>query len=308
MAVHIAQGFAHHVNANAEKLRSKFVEHKGKKELIVKRSDIVKGSPKNPWPAILDEFSEQIRENVGDKVHDMLTPSFSTTTPVEKAAAQVVLMNSFKEYFNYVVMCICGIPAITLQGTVLDWEILKEKVSFLSEYDLKWWVDAMIPILDQFIAAASGKVEHNFWCKIYNQHGGKELYSPGPFVSGWILSFFPYCKNGRNEYLNLWNEVAPTEHNDDDQRGLTHGQFWGGVVSVPFKWIDLPTGHEYPMHLYAGFMVVSQDPESKALRPEIGWAVADDEEVKKTTTKEKTISVVSPVKKRKGTRLKCDLM
>ena len=285
----IAQGFAHHVNANAEKLRDRFVEHEGKKTLTVTRSDLVKGSPQNPWPAVFDEFSEQIRRNVGDKVHGMLTPSFSTTTPVEKAASQVVLMNSFKAYFNYMIRCICGIPAITLQGTVRDWETLKEKASSLCEYDLNWWVDAMIPVLDQFIEAASGKVNRDFWRKIYHQHGGRNAYRPGPYVSGWILSFFPYYeswKNNshvlvRNEYLNMWNEVEPTEHNDEDQRGLTHRQFLGGVVSAPFTWVDVPRKCEYLMHFYAGFMVVSQDPESKALRPEIGWAVADDKEVKK---------------------------
>jgi hypothetical protein len=77
---------------------------------VTSRSDVVKGSPKNLWTA---EFSEQIRRN---KVNDMLTPSFSTTTPVEKAAAQVVLMDSFKAYFNYQVMYVCGIPVITLEG------------------------------------------------------------------------------------------------------------------------------------------------------------------------------------------------
>ena len=80
-------------------------------------------------------------------------------------------------------MSVCGIQAITLQGTVQDWEILKEKVSSLSEYDLKWWVDAMVPILDQFIAAASGKVDHELWRKYYHKHQGVEPYSPGPYVT-----------------------------------------------------------------------------------------------------------------------------
>ena len=34
------------------------------------------------------------------------------------------------------------------------------------------------------------------------------------------------------------------------------------------------------MQFYAGFMAVSQDESSKALRPEIGWAVVDGEEIK----------------------------
>ena len=33
---------------------------------------------------------------------------------------------------------------------------------------------------------------------------------------------------------------------------------------------------EYPMCFYAGFMTVTQDHGSLAIRPEIGWAVADE--------------------------------
>ena len=74
--------------------------------------------------------------------------------------------------------------------------------------------------------------------------------------------------------------MAPTEHNDDDQCGFSHKQFLGGVVAVPFKWIECG-GREFDMNLYAGSMMVSKDPESKALCPEIGSAVVD-EEVEKT--------------------------
>ncbi len=51
-------------------------------------------SKSNPWPEAFEEFSEQIRRHVGDKTHDLLTPSFSTTGPVKKAAAQVVMASA----------------------------------------------------------------------------------------------------------------------------------------------------------------------------------------------------------------------
>src|ERR1700728_559348 len=46
----LAQGFAMHVHANAERLRGKFVRHEGQALLRVRRDDFVKGSPHNPWP------------------------------------------------------------------------------------------------------------------------------------------------------------------------------------------------------------------------------------------------------------------
>ena len=114
----IAQGLSSHVSANADKLRKMFVQHEGKETLNVRRDDFVKGSPSNPWPEVFDEFSEQIHLYVGAETHDLLTPEFSTTGPNEKAAAPVVLMDTLKNYFE----TLCGIPEITLEGTVDDWQ------------------------------------------------------------------------------------------------------------------------------------------------------------------------------------------
>ena len=118
----VAQGFAIHVNKNAEKLRHMFVAHEDKKQLVIRVDDFIKGSPDNDWEQALGTFSDEIRKNVGDEIHGLLTPDFSTTGPVEKAASQVVLMNTFKEYFDFMCCTRCGIPSITLEGTVEDWK------------------------------------------------------------------------------------------------------------------------------------------------------------------------------------------
>ena len=123
------------------------LEHEGKKEISVRRDDFVKGSPDNPWPEVFDKFSEQIRKHVGDKTHALLTPEFSTTGPTEKAAAQVVLMDSFKKYFSFKCITRCVIPEITLAGTVDDWKKLRDRVLGLAQYDLDWWISALKPVL-----------------------------------------------------------------------------------------------------------------------------------------------------------------
>lgn len=56
--------------------------------------------------------------------------------------------------------------------------------------------------------------------------------------------------------------------------GLTSDCVPPGLSSTPFVWKDFNT--DYNMQFYAGFMAVSQNPETLALRPEIGWAVAED--------------------------------
>ncbi len=154
----VVQGFAIHVNKNAEELRHFFVSHEGKKELEVRVDDFTKGSPDNDWERCLGMFSEEIRKNVGDEMHGLLTPEFSTTGPVERASAQIVMMDAFKEYFSYMFCTRCGIPEVTLEGTVEDWVSLRERTLQLERFGLKWWIKALKPILDEFVNTATSRV------------------------------------------------------------------------------------------------------------------------------------------------------
>ena len=56
----IMQGLSIHVNKNAEKLKSKFVSHEGKVEIVVRRDDFVKGQ-QNSWQEVFSDFSAQIQ-------------------------------------------------------------------------------------------------------------------------------------------------------------------------------------------------------------------------------------------------------
>ena len=280
----IAQGFAFHINANAEKLRKKFIDHEGKKTIEIRRDDFVKGSPKNPWGEALDDFCEGIRRHVGDKTYDLLTPAFSTTGPVERAAANIVLMNTFKEYFVYRMVGICGIPEITLEGTPEDWSLLREKALSLGQFELEWWMDELKPILDQFVDAASGKVDLEFWRRIYKL---KEAYAQQR-INGWVVNLFPYIEDGtkKNPCLGQWmtiplnkrRKIAKCKYSSDDMNedGLKSNLFPPGIVSTPFV-LKFLLGKEYNMVFFAGFMAATQDPETLAIHPEIGWAVADEE-------------------------------
>ena len=76
-----------------------FVKHE---TLSVQRDDFVNGAdPNNPWPEVFDEFSEQICQHISADSHDLLTPEFATTGLNEKAASQVILMDTLKNYFQF---------------------------------------------------------------------------------------------------------------------------------------------------------------------------------------------------------------
>lgn len=263
----LTQGLAHHVNAHAEKLRHLFVAHQGRKPLEVRRDDFVKGSPENPWPEVFAEFSAQIRENLGAANHDLIVAKFSTTGPIERAASEIALMDCVQHFLTYEFRTLCGIPAITLEGTAEDWRLLASRFRQFARYGLEWWTNRLLPILEEFVAAAQGTVSRSFWNSIYKWQGSRG--SGSPMVTGWISTFFPYLHafsycSGNSAWVLQRN---PFNENVGPQRDRIPSM----PAVAPVRWEYL--GSSYEMEFVGGLIGVAQDRDTLCLRPEIGWAV-----------------------------------
>jgi hypothetical protein len=280
----LAQGLANHVNNHAEEMRHRLVPHDGKKLIQVRRDDFVKGSPENPWREVWPEFSSAIKKAIGPDNHALILNDFSTTGPTERAASEVVLMDCVQSYFSYEFVTMCGIPEITLEGTVEDWEKIHEKVDQLDQFDLQWWTDDVRQITAEFVRAAQGHPNQPFWRGIYKQ----EDSSGGPYTSGWLVRLLPYLKqrefklaNEEDEmsgYLTPWQTNLknpwvgqPLSKEPDIFEGITDSQLPASASLVPFVWDYL--GKKFDYQFVAGVLTVAQDKESRAIRPRIGWAV-----------------------------------
>jgi len=57
----------------------------------------------------------------------------------------------------YMMECGCGIPKVRLMGSLNDWENIRDRALELKKYDLEFWIDAILPILNKFIAAYKGE-------------------------------------------------------------------------------------------------------------------------------------------------------
>ena len=77
------QGFCAYMNNNAEKLRKKFVDFKGKKLLTVIRDSGFMLRNGTDFESIFADFSQMLKENIGVKNHFNLVPKFSTTGHLE---------------------------------------------------------------------------------------------------------------------------------------------------------------------------------------------------------------------------------
>jgi hypothetical protein len=266
----ICQGVANHINAHAERLRSRLVHHEGKQTIEVRRDDFVKGSPENPWPDVFHDFSTQIRNHVGPAI-DRFLPDFTTTGPVERAACEVVLLDAMQSYFEYSLITVCGIPAITLEGTPKDWQTLADRAQDFSDLDLDWWLTPLSSLLARCSEAARGSVDLPFWRSLYKY----EDSSGGPHITGWITAFFPYLKNadtGRASVRNPGFRETSGGLIYNPPR-LTIGYLPSGLAVAPFRWDYLLTSID--MEFLGGFVGVAQDAKTLTLRPEIGWAVRE---------------------------------
>ena len=263
----IAQGFSQHVNNNPEALRDRIVYHeKGKIELSVMTKDELH-SPNVKWDELLNTFDNMIAERTKDNLADVMRADFSTTDKTARIVSQMTLMSSVKAFFDYSVIYLsCGIPNITIEGTTDDWQKVLNKTQQLRKYDLNWWVDDLVPILNEFINASKGNVNKVFWRNIVKKDrpekfvGGGCSWDRPTELDGWFLKFMPYDKKGKRTPQKV-------TYNYKDMPSQ--------VINVDFMYKNLDTGTTTPMEMLCGLVGIEIDTITNAMRPKLGWMVCE---------------------------------
>ena len=254
----ISQGFSHHINANPEKYRDRMVDFSGKLSLVIE-SDRPLDSAK--WDVLIPQFAEEIKKNTKGTIAEAIIADFSTTTNYELIASEITLMEVTKPFFEFVAIYIaCGIPEVTLLGTVEDWQKIYDRAMQLRSYDLDWWIDELEPILKQFIEASKGNADVRFWRNMFKWHTQKEYGAPN-IIDGWIVKFYPYDKDGKRFDL----KTLTIQSNLPEERAEADVRF----IEIDENGFSTETMIE----LHGGFMGLEQNPETFALTPKIGWEV-----------------------------------
>ncbi|KAJ3340067.1 hypothetical protein HDU93_007409 [Gonapodya sp. JEL0774] len=267
----IVSQFARFAEANAEVLRSRFVNFEGKKNLTFVSS----GTMQTPglMAEAVDWFEAEIHKNVKDQdLRRWIIPHFSTTTQTDRIVGGMLLMTTVKSYFDYEMELLCGIPRITLEGERQDWEEVLLRASRLASYgsDCVAWQDMLVPILGHFVAAFDGTVDLEFWNRICDIH---ILGSGSDYLSGWITTFTVFDKHGK------WQANCKTipDHIDEPTTPwcvLSEENVTTGCPTCPIKVND--NGDEYNATLVVGLIGGTIEPDQTTLRPLVGWAVCRD--------------------------------
>ena len=274
----IVQAFSNHVNANSERLRNYFVDFDGKKQLKVEYdlSSIEQVNRK-----VLENFSEQINEQMknylGDKLIDVLTPNFSTSTYDSKIVCKISIMGAFKKYFDYrMMLCGCGIPYIILEGTAQDYKEIISKAQELKKYEFDWYINKIIPHIEKMVEAKEGKIDIDYFKNMIQKKEVTEIeYGPSgmhqyevkyDYICGWFLNFFAYFgkKNYRGEIRRF---------QEDSLKVKNFKELANQMLIVPFTIEDKVHNKEYLMKYKVGFVGCDQN-EKKEIIPVQGWLVS----------------------------------
>ncbi|TBU36770.1 hypothetical protein BD309DRAFT_1005204 [Dichomitus squalens] len=206
-----------YVNAHATELRSHFVAHGGKKHLVVvafgTRYTVNFGS-------LARQMTLHIQNSVVDPtLVDWILPDFTTTTVKDKTICAVLLMSSLESCFHYEIMCICGIPSVTLEGERADWQKLLDRVTSdrlpAMGAEPAAWARMLQPILERFVKAFDGEPDVEFWGDVAHAH--PKFYGPED-MSGWITAFSVWNCQGRWQGRPLEEVTNPREVPDAEER------------------------------------------------------------------------------------------
>lgn len=268
----IVTQFSYCINRKTGEFRNKLVNFEGKKNLSVTIDNLSR-----PYDLFITKMTEKIGEIISDKgVKDWILPKFSTTTTTDIISSGVAIMATTKKYFQPECRLQCGIPNITIEGTLYDWECILGRLEKLKEYKLDKWYGLLKPIIQEFIVAKKEKPNIKFWDRICHRLGG----ASGPsHLSGWLTVFCPYDEDGN------WADVkSPANqclscgyicnHHDEPWPVIDIANIASGIVNIDIKLID-SGGCEHDCIMFAGHVGYNALEDDYTLQPHIGWALAE---------------------------------
>lgn len=255
----ILSQFSIYINKNADSLRSKFVNHEGKKELTVYGNDNFQTANFGNLSKLM---ANEIQKNIVDpEIKNWITPNFTTTKDNDIVVASITLMSATQKYFGYKMYLKCGIPKVTLHGISDDWIKLQYKVQGLIQFDndeslMTEWVEMLNPIMQEFINSYNGNSNIDFWDRVCHH----TPTGSGPsYLSGWLSAFCVFNEEGE------WQGERENKKTVRMMKGkiviegynypiIDTNNICSGIVEVPVTVIDASSGSQivHKTHFHAG--------------------------------------------------------
>lgn len=272
---HLLSELATWVNCDPEKFKSLFTISDKKETLTVEIPNIYECKEKD-FTDLVNKWISQM--NVNDDVKSI----FKSKETIHDMCNKIALLDIGKNYYNYESTTMCGIPWITIEGTVEEWKQLYMDVQkVFRKFDLDFWLDeiGLVNVLEHIIKTISGKVDVEWWNNYYKQ-GSVEGSGGYDYVTGYINGLFLFNGIKVNEYrykkqthdipeeIDIWgrnkveiNWESIVKINEYSVKISKCDFTWKYMMSTPTNFI-----------LLSGLLGISQD-QSGAVRPAAKWMI-----------------------------------
>ncbi|KAK3291698.1 uncharacterized protein B0H64DRAFT_407764 [Chaetomium fimeti] len=193
--------FSLFVNGNAEALRPIFVAHEGRPELVVDARPATVETVN--LGVVAQQLAKQVKQNLKDPaIATTLLPSFTTTTPHDRATAAMVFLGAMKEYFSYGVRFGCSFPSVTLLGERSDWADMLKRVTWFGTIDHEEtieWTLRLTKVLEYMVASFDRPEDtdvKSFWTHAVHETGA-DTSGNILTLSGWLTAFCWWGADGQ---------------------------------------------------------------------------------------------------------------
>ena len=259
----ILDGIRLHVKSNRKKLKDRFIAPGKDSSIAVLDNSLTPESTHKEWFWTIANLFDSLQAKLPAETGIPLKTKFSTTSPVDYNISRTMTMAVASQYYSYSVYTLCGIPKIKVNGTKDDWMLLKDSFNRLAEQlDMKWWANALNPVLDEFVNTFDGKINLKHWKNIYKRF--KPEGCGNPRFNGWISRFLPYTKDDRSD------EEKYVKHTNWAEQ-LDFYNIPKGITFVDVQWNYL--GEKIPLKLYTGFIGIQVDTTANYLKAARGYAL-----------------------------------
>ena len=256
----ILDGIRLHVKYNRDALKDRFVAPGVDTAIVIQNDSLSWDTTYAKWHGVIADLFDSLQQKLPAETGEPLNVKFSTTSPIDYNISRSMVMAIASEYYTYSLVESCGIPKIKVNGTKLDWNLLKDSFNKLaSRLDLEWWSKELNPILDEFINIFDGKINLNHWRKIYKYPETDEYDCGSDMIKGWITKFYPYM--GRNSLERRINWDEPIDFYDIPM----------GLTDVDVTWLHY--GKKIPLKIYTGFVGIQVDTTKSMLKASRGYAL-----------------------------------
>jgi len=214
------------------------------------------------WYLIMVTFYAAVVDRTKEEwVYEFLRPYFSTTSDNHIMVSHIIMLGFEKTDFIYDQPILCGLPSVTLEGELRDWQDMLERLDRFQAFgpEAAAYAARLRPVLSRMASSfrePDSEASKSFWNQMVIAQKSEECGGAPLTISGWITAFLfwdvdgqPY---GRTEGPFALDGIAYPAVNI---RTLP-----SGYAKAPFIWRNMNGVDRHKAYAIAGVLGKRIDP------------------------------------------------